>query len=105
MAGGGFQDPMALHEVKDRVNNVANDVKVLLGRPQVSLAIPLSTCFTIGRPVHTDGTCSGFSGIPLFFFFSPSCLVMEYQRLACWCREHIMQEKSSGFFPETRFLP
>ena len=98
MAGGGFQDPMALHEVKDRVNNVANDVKVLLGRPQVSLAIHLSTCFTIGRPVHTDGTCSGFSRILLLFFFCPSCLVMEYQRLVYWCREHIMQEKEYRFF-------
>ena len=76
MAGGGFQDPMALHEVKDRVNNVANDVKVLLGRPQVSLAIHLSTCFTIGRPVHTDGTCSGFSGIPFCFFLALACLLV-----------------------------
>ena len=33
--GGGFQDPMAIHEVKDKVSNLANDVKALLSRPQV----------------------------------------------------------------------
>ena len=61
MAGGGFQDPMALHEVKDRVNNVANDVKVLLGRPQVSLAIHLSTFI---EPLV--GQCPGMEPVPVF---------------------------------------
>lgn len=32
----GVTDQMALHEIKDRMNNVGNDVKALLGRPQVS---------------------------------------------------------------------
>ncbi|KAK3764791.1 hypothetical protein RRG08_046430 [Elysia crispata] len=40
--GGGFQDPMAIHEVKDKVSNLANDVKALLSRPQPQLQCPSS---------------------------------------------------------------
>ncbi|GFN88970.1 ergic-53 like protein [Plakobranchus ocellatus] len=48
--GGALQDPIALHEFKDKMNNVANDVRTLLNRPQGQVQCPstggcLSTTF------------------------------------------------------------
>ncbi|BFZ26129.1 hypothetical protein BsWGS_29168 [Bradybaena similaris] len=39
----GVTDQMALHEIKDRMNNVGNDVKALLGRPQANVQCPPSS--------------------------------------------------------------
>ena len=46
-AANAMQDNMALHELKDRVNNVANDIKALYNKPQVLLLRYLSVNFLI----------------------------------------------------------
>ncbi|CAL1538589.1 unnamed protein product [Lymnaea stagnalis] len=38
--GGGVQDKMALHEMKDRISNVANDIQLLINKPQANLQCP-----------------------------------------------------------------
>ena len=35
--GGNINNQMVLHEIKDRLNNVGNDVSVLINRPQPAI--------------------------------------------------------------------
>ncbi|CAG5130562.1 unnamed protein product [Candidula unifasciata] len=42
-SAAGVSDQMALHEIKDRVNTVGNDVKSLLSKPQANLQCPPSS--------------------------------------------------------------
>ena len=35
--GGNINNQMVLHEIKDRLNNVGNDVSVLINRPQPAM--------------------------------------------------------------------
>ena len=35
--GGNINDQIVLHEIKDRLNNVGNDVSVLINRPQPAM--------------------------------------------------------------------
>nr|KAI8752121.1 protein ERGIC-53-like [Biomphalaria glabrata] len=38
--GGGVQDKMALHEMKDKISGIGNDVREILNKPQANLQCP-----------------------------------------------------------------
>ncbi|XP_059173624.1 protein ERGIC-53-like isoform X2 [Physella acuta] len=54
--GGGVPDQMAMHEIKDKVSGLGNDIKLLLNKPQANLQCPppsssngcLSSTFFLG---------------------------------------------------------